>query len=60
MVAAVEDLFIDFLNILSLLILKLLLMPLIFLYLFNKAFKAIWQRRFMDVVIQTKQLAVNR
>ena len=60
MVAAVEDLFIDFLNILSLLILKLLLMPLIFLYLFNKAFKAIWQHRFMDVVIQTKQLAVNR
>ena len=60
MVAAVEDLFIDFLNILSLLILKLLLMLLIFLYLFNKAFKAIWQRRFMDVVIQTKQLAVNR
>ena len=60
MVAAVEDLFIDFLNILSLLILKLLIMPLIFLYLFNKAFKAIWQRRFMDVVIQTKQLAVNR
>ena len=60
MVAAVEDLFIDFLNILSLLILKLLLMPLIFLYLFNKAFKAIWQRRFMDVVMQTKQLAVNR
>ncbi|WP_209327619.1 hypothetical protein [Pseudoalteromonas sp. PA2MD11] len=60
MVAAVEDLFIDFLNILSLLILKLLLMPLIFLYLFNKAFKAIWQRRFMDMVIQTKQLAVNR
>jgi len=35
-------------------------MPLIFLYLFNKAFKAIWQHRFMDVVIQTKQLAVNR
>ncbi len=60
MVATVEDLFIDFLNILSLLILKLLLMPLIFLYLFNKVFKAIWQRRFMDVVIQTKQLAVNR
>ena len=60
MVTAVEDLFIDFLNVLSLLILKLLLMPLIFLYLFNKAFKAIWQRRFMDVVMQTKQLAVNR
>ncbi len=59
MVATVEDLFIDFLNILSLLILKLLLMPLIFLYLFNKAFNAIWQRRFIDVLKQTKEQAFN-
>ncbi|MCF7517094.1 MULTISPECIES: hypothetical protein [Pseudoalteromonas] len=59
MVAAVEDLFIDFLNLLSLLILKLLLMPLIFLYLFNKAFKAIWHRHFIDVLIETKNRAIN-
>lgn len=59
MVAAVEDLFIDFLKLLSLLILKLLLMPLIFLYLFNKAFKAIWHRHFIDVLIETKNRAIN-
>ncbi|MEM5552179.1 hypothetical protein WNY63_15755 [Pseudoalteromonas neustonica] len=44
MVASMESLFTDFLNLLSLLILKLLLIPLLFLYLFSKAFTAIWQR----------------
>ncbi|OUS72497.1 hypothetical protein B5G52_07115 [Pseudoalteromonas sp. A601] len=44
MVASLEALFIDFINLLSLLVVKLILMPLLFLYIFNKAFKAIWQR----------------
>ncbi|MFY8325617.1 hypothetical protein [Pseudoalteromonas sp. ZZD1] len=44
MVTSLEALFIDFINLLSLLVVKLILMPLLFLYIFNKAFKAIWQR----------------
>ena len=44
MVTSVEALFVDFINLLSLLVVKLILMPLLFLYMFNKAIKAIWQR----------------
>ncbi|WP_419148266.1 hypothetical protein [Pseudoalteromonas 'SMAR'] len=43
LVHSAESLFIDFLNVVSLLLLKLLLMPLLFFYLASKAFKAIWQ-----------------
>lgn len=55
MLASVEDLFTDFLNLLSLLILKLLLMPLLFLYLFNKVFKAIWLRSIDQTLIHLKE-----
>ncbi|MDW7550155.1 hypothetical protein [Pseudoalteromonas peptidolytica] len=43
MLNAAESLFIDFLNVVSLLILKLVLMPLLFFYLASKAFKGIWR-----------------
>jgi len=55
MLASVEELFTDFLNLLSLLVLKLLLMPLLFLYLFNKAFKAIWQRSIEQTLIHAQE-----
>ncbi|WP_404338694.1 hypothetical protein [Pseudoalteromonas mariniglutinosa] len=57
-VVAMEDLFIDFLNVLSLLILKLLLLPLIFWYLFNKAFKTIWQRDIKQLLGELTNKAV--
>jgi predicted nucleic acid-binding Zn-ribbon protein len=38
-----EQLFVDFLSLLSLLVVKLILMPTLFLYLFLKAFKTIWR-----------------
>ncbi|USE68568.1 hypothetical protein CTT31_05335 [Pseudoalteromonas maricaloris] len=43
MLDAAESLFIDFLNVVSLLVLKLVLMPLLFFYLASKTFKAIWR-----------------
>ncbi|MEJ6474854.1 hypothetical protein [Pseudoalteromonas piscicida] len=43
MLNAAESLFLDFLNIVSLLILKLVLMPLLFFYLASKVFKGIWR-----------------
>lgn len=43
MLESVENLFMDFLNLVALLTLKLLLIPLLFLYLFKKGFAVIWQ-----------------
>lgn len=43
MLGSVENLFMDFLNLVALLSLKLLLIPLLFLYLFKKGFAVIWQ-----------------
>lgn len=43
MLNSAETLFMDFLNLLALLALKLLLIPLLFLYLFKKGFSALWQ-----------------
>ncbi len=55
----IEDLFNDFLNLLSLLVLKLLLMPLLFLYLFKKTFTAIWQRSFTPILLTGKTQQTN-
>ncbi|BDF95186.1 hypothetical protein [Pseudoalteromonas sp. KAN5] len=54
MADSLEGLFIEFLNLVSLLIIKLFLMPLLFLYLFCKAFKAIWQRSVLQALAQLK------
>ena len=54
MADSLEGLFIEFLNLVSLLIIKLFLMPLLFLYLFCKAFKAIWQRSVLVALAQLK------
>lgn len=43
MLESVENLFMDFLNLVALLSLKLLLIPLLFLYLFKKVFGVIWR-----------------
>jgi predicted nucleic acid-binding Zn-ribbon protein len=42
-IESMEKLFIDFLSLLSLLVVKLILIPSLFLYLFLKAFKTIWR-----------------
>ena len=54
MANSLEGLFIEFLNLVSLLIIKLFIMPLLFLYLFSKAFKAIWQRSVLQALAQMK------
>ncbi|MDQ9093031.1 hypothetical protein RC083_15730 [Pseudoalteromonas haloplanktis] len=54
MADSLEGLFIEFLNLVSLLIIKLFLIPLLFLYLFCKAFKAIWQRSVLQALAQLK------
>ena len=54
MADSLEGLFIEFLNLVSLLIIKLFLMPLLFLYLFCKAFKVIWQRSVQQAFTQLK------
>ena len=48
-IESMEKLFIDFLSLLSLLVVKLILMPSLFLYLFLKAFKAIWRHSQLNI-----------
>jgi predicted nucleic acid-binding Zn-ribbon protein len=48
-IESMEKLFIDFLSLLSLLVVKLILMPSLFLYLFLKAFKAIWRHTQLNI-----------
>ena len=54
MADSLEALFMEFLNLVSLLIIKLFLMPLLFLYLFCKAFKTIWQHSVLNALTQLK------
>lgn len=48
-IESMEKLFIDFLSLLSLLVVKLILIPSLFLYLFLKAFKAIWRHSQLNI-----------